>query len=120
MEQVARLVGPADLPREHRRASVRRLFQRADGRHEERPDEGGLDADRFAQVAASEPPTFLDLGSPVRVESAPEAGIEPIPPLLATVARRWGWAGLLRDGEGWRILLDAPALAALAAPRRPT
>ena len=115
LEDVRRLVAASDLPPHHRRVTLRRLFH-GSAAPEGAQEPGAADA-RFAEVAASEPDVFLDLGGDVRVRPFPADAVEAMPAALETTARRWGWSGLLRDGAAVRIVLDARALAAIAAPR---
>jgi hypothetical protein len=109
MERVRRLVGAKDLPARHRRASLPRLFDAG--------AEGA--ADRYAEVDCPRPDTFLDMGEDVDVRRVPPGAVEDVPAVLRTTARRWGWAGVLHDGPGFRIVVDVAWLASLAAPRGP-
>jgi hypothetical protein len=108
MDRVHRLVRSTDLPPRYRSASLPRLF--------DLPSAPPEDA-RYAEVLGGEPDTFLDLGDHVRVLTPRPGDLEPLPPLLATVAARWGWTALVRDGDARRVLVDVLRLAALAAPR---
>lgn len=107
MESVRRLVDAADLPHPHRRVTLARLLG---GAH-------GTPHSRYAEVLGPAPATYLELGEDVRVRQVPVDAVEPVPPFLATTARRWGWAGLLQEGSRPCVLLDVAWLASLAAER---
>jgi hypothetical protein len=107
MEDVRRVVSAADLPPAHRRASLPRLLGLP---HDEA-------ASRYAEVAGRRADTYLELGATVDVVRVPPEEVERVPLVLTTTALRWGWAGLLHHGAGFRIVLDTSWLASLAAPR---
>lgn len=109
MEDVRRVVGAADLPPSHRRASLPRLLGLP---HDEA-------SSRYAEVACRRAATYLELGSAVDVVRVPPEEVEAIPMVLATTALRWGWAGLLHHGAGFRLVLDTSWIASLASPRGP-
>jgi hypothetical protein len=117
LEDVRRLVAFGDLPPQHRRVTLSRLLGGSAGTRDAGPAEAGTAHTRFAEVAAAGSDVFLDLGADVRVRPFPAEAVEAMPAALETTARRWGWSGLLRDGAAMRIVLDARALAAIAAPR---
>jgi hypothetical protein len=108
LEDVRRLVAADALPRTHRRLSVSRLFGAA-------ADEPHA---RYAEVDAAGDGAYFEIGEDAAVARVPSDAVEPVPDCLSTAARRWAWAGLLRDGDVYRMVVDVRALAPLAAERR--
>jgi hypothetical protein len=108
MDRVARVVASDALPARHRRLSLPRLFDGAAGAANSRSAEVNVEG------AAN---TFFELGEEARVRTLSDDALEPVPACLATTARRWAWAGFVRDGARWRVLVDVPSLVALASER---
>jgi hypothetical protein len=108
MDQVRRIVRAPDLPPRYRSASLPRVFDRPPA---------SADEARYAEVLGGAADTFLDLGGHARVVAVRDGDVEALPQILSTVAARWGWTALVRDGDARRVLVDVPLLASLAAPR---